>query len=95
MARPFGIADLYTLCEIPGQVSETVRNVIKKEDSTRWFLPFFETETGIPPPRHHPKHQRVFLVSAMLSILANERMVAIVDDVWHIDVTFLRQGLTL
>lgn len=31
----------------------------------------------------------------MLSILANERIVAIVDNVWHIDVTFLRQGLTL
>lgn len=61
MARPFGIADLYTLCEIPGQVSETVRNVIKKEDSTRWFLPFFETETGIPPPPPPPQASEGFL----------------------------------
>lgn len=66
LAKSFGIADFYTLCEISRQVSETVRNVIKKEDSTRWFLPFFKTETGIPlPPPPSQASEGFLLVSAM------------------------------
>lgn len=68
---------------------------LRRKTAQDGFSHSLKQKQVFPPPRHHPKHQRVFLVSAMLSILANERMVAIVDDVWHIDVTFLRQGLTL
>lgn len=58
LARPFGIADFYSLCEMSRQVSEMVRNVIKKEDSTRWFL---------PPPA--PQASEGFLlVSAMRNV---------------------------
>lgn len=46
LARPFGIADFYSLCEMSRQVSEMVRNVIKKEDSTRWFLPLPQASEG-------------------------------------------------
>lgn len=33
-----------------------IRNVIKKEDNTRWFLPLFKIEIGISPPPTKEKH---------------------------------------
>lgn len=69
LARPFGIADLYILCAISKQVSEMVGNVIK-EDSTRWFLPFFKTDRYPSPPTATPRirefslslcHEKCFL----------------------------------